>query len=145
MNGNENLTSQDIELFMLAQFMDVIDVLEKYETIDEVRKDIKVRRCIYFDYIKQIQESMGVVTLSLFNENIDEKLRDCRDAYSDSTEYKLAKQKLIELRSKTIEKLEDIEKLEEMNKLMYEIYSFEIRLAYKIGMIDGIKIKEKCN
>ena len=41
MNNDKSLTRQDIELFMMAQFIDVINVFEKYETIDEVKKDVK--------------------------------------------------------------------------------------------------------
>ena len=78
MKENKNLSMQDIELFMMAQFIDVINVFEKYETIDEVRKDIKARKKIYSDYIKQIQEPMELVTLNLYDKNIDDKLKNVK-------------------------------------------------------------------
>ena len=94
MNDNKSFTRQDIELFMIAQFIDVINVFEKYDSIDEVRKDVKSRKKIYLNYIKQIQEPMEFVTLNLYDKNIDYKLMKCKYAYSDSTEYKIAIQKL---------------------------------------------------
>lgn len=146
MNNDKSLTRQDIELFMMAQFIDVINVFEKYETIEDVKKDVKARKQIYLNYIKQIQEPMEFVALNLYDKNIDDKLQKCEDAYSDSTEYKIAVQKLKVATNTLIEKLDDIEKgkLEEINNLIYEICNFKTHLAYKIGLIDGIKIKEKC-
>lgn len=134
MNNDKSLTRQDIELFMMAQFIDVINVFEKYETIDEVKKDVKARKQIYLNYIKQIQEPMEFVTLNLYDKNIDDKLKKCEDAYSDSTEYKIAIQKLKVASNTLIEKLDDTEKekLKEINNLIYEICDFKTHLAYKI-------------
>lgn len=134
MKENKSLSMQDIELFMMAQFIDVINVFEKYATIDEVRKDIKARKKIYLDYIKQIQEPMEFVTLNLYDENIDNKLKKCKNAYSDSIEYKKATQKLKEITNALTEKLGNTEKeqLEEVNNLIYEICNFKTHLAYKI-------------
>lgn len=146
MNNDKSLTRQDIELFMMAQFIDVINVFEKYETIEDVKKDVKARKQIYLNYIKQIQEPIKFVALNLYDKNIDDKLQKCEDAYSDSTEYKIAVQKLKVATNTLIEKLDDTEKgkLEEINNLIYEICNFKTHLAYKVGLIDGIKIKEKC-
>lgn len=134
MNNDKSLTRQDIELFMMAQFIDVINVFEKYETIDEVKKDVKARKQIYLNYIKQIQEPMEFVALNLYDKNIDDKLKKCEDAYSDSTEYKIAIQKLKVASNTLIEKLDDTEKgkLKEINNLIYEICDFKTHLAYKI-------------
>ena len=134
MNNDKSLTRQDIELFMMAQFIDVINVFEKYETIDEVRKDIKARKKIYSDYIKQIQEPMELVTLNLYDKNIDDKIKKCKDAYSNNIEYKKATEKLKETTKILIKKLDNTEKeeLEEVNNLIYEICNFKTHLAYKI-------------
>ncbi len=142
MNNDKSLTRQDIELFMMAQFIDVINVFEKYETIDEVKKDVKARKQIYLNYIKQIQEPMEFVTLNLYDKNIDDKLKKCEDAYSDSTEYKIAIQKLKVASNTLIEKLDDTARrgqtaphmvwVKEINNLIYEICDFKTHLAYKI-------------
>ena len=34
---------KDTELFMLAQFIDVLEIIEKYNTINEVKVDIEKR------------------------------------------------------------------------------------------------------
>lgn len=134
MDKNKSFTKQDIELFMMAQFIDVINVFEKYETVGEVRKDVKIRKKIYLNYIKQIQKSMKSVALNLYDKDIDDKLEKCKDTYLDSTEYKVAIQKLnVEINTLT-EKLDNIEKekLEEVNNLIYKVCNFKIHLAYKI-------------
>lgn len=51
--SNINKKSRDTELFMLAQFIDVLEVLNKHEKIEEVKKDIEKRRQIYLEYIKK--------------------------------------------------------------------------------------------
>ncbi len=134
MYDNETFTRQDIEVFMMAQFIDVINVFEKYETIDEVREDIRKRKSIYLNYIEKIQKNMEFVTLNLYDKNIDEKLEKCKGAYSDSTEYKIVIQKLKMATNTLAEKLDNTEKeeMEEVNNLIYEICNFKTHLAYKI-------------
>ena len=43
-------------------------------------------------------------------------------------------------------KLNNIDKkeLEEIKGLIYDLCGFDIHLSYKIGLIDGMKIKNKC-
>ena len=41
MKNNKEEKEKDIELFMMAQFIDVIEVLDKYEKIEEIKDDIK--------------------------------------------------------------------------------------------------------
>ena len=86
------------------------------------------------NYIKQIQKPIEFVTLNLYDKDIDDKLKKCKDAYSDSTEYKISIQKLKVATKKLNEKLDNIEKekLEEVNNLIYKICNFKIHLAYKI-------------
>ena len=96
------------ELFMLAQFIDVIDVLEKYNTIDQIKKDINKRKKIYMENIKKMSENKDLMSLNLDNKSIDERIRDYKDNIMEK------------------DKINDI------------------HLAYKIGVIDGMKLKSKC-
>lgn len=96
------------ELFMLEQFIDVIDVLEKYETIEEVRKDVNRRKKIYMENIKKISENKDFLSLNLDNESIDDRIKRYRETDTKSEEYN------------------------------------NIHLAYKIGVIDGMKLKNRC-
>lgn len=133
MNDNKSISIQDIELFMMAQFIDVIDEFGKYETIEEIRKDIEVRKKTYLDYIKQIQTPMKCVPLNLYDESIDNKLERSKEAYSDSTEYKITIQKLKVATKQLDEKIDKNTKeyIEQINDLLYQIYNFKTHLAYK--------------
>lgn len=134
MDNSKKIKNQDIEIFMLAQFVDTINVFEKYETIEEIRQDLKVRKNIYLNYIKQIKEPMEYITLNLYDKNIDDRLMKCKEAYSDSTEYKITIQKLKIVTNILIKNLDNTEKqrLEEVNNLIYEICNFKTHLAYKL-------------
>ena len=90
MENNKNKQEKDIELFMIAQFIDVIDVLD--EKMEDLKCDIRNRKKVYLEYIS----------------NIDKK------------------------------------ELEEIKGLIYDLCGFDIHLSYKIGLIDGMKIKNKC-
>lgn len=45
----------DIEILMLSQFIDVLEVIEKYETIEDVRNDIYQRKKMLKNEIKFIE------------------------------------------------------------------------------------------
>ena len=79
---------KEIEIFMMAQSIDVMDVLDKYEKIGEVKEDIKNRKKNYLEYINQMRDSKDFLSLSLYNENIDKKIENCKEIYSTSREYK---------------------------------------------------------
>lgn len=55
----------DIEISLLAQFIDILEIIEKYESIDEVKKDIKLRKKHIKNEIKYTEkknEKMGYYT-----------------------------------------------------------------------------------
>lgn len=91
---------KECEKFMLAQFIDVLDVLEKYKTIEDVKKDIKKRKKIYLEYIQNNEELK-----SILKEKIDVKIEKTKEIYNEEEKY----------------------------------------IAYKIGLIDGLKIKNECS
>lgn len=134
---------KEIEIFMMAQFIDVMDVLDKYEKIGEVKEDIKNRKKNYLEYINQMRDSKDFLSLSLYNENIDKKIENCKEIYSTSREYKTTLKKLKTQYDNLKKKLDKNQKneLDEIKGLIYELCDFDVHLAYKIGLIDGIKIK----
>lgn len=143
--SNINKKSRDTELFMLAQFIDVMEVLNKHEKIEEVKKDIEKRRQIYLEYIKKTSNSKDFLSLTLYNENIDTKIENCKEIYSTSVEYKETLKKL-EAKYKNLAKRLDQNnrnELEEIKGLIYELCDFDVHLAYKIGLVEGLKIKNK--
>ena len=143
--NNIDKKSRDTELFMLAQFIDVLEVLNKHEKIEDVKKDIEKRRQIYLEYIKKISDSKNFLSLTLYDENIDTKIENCKDIYSTSLEYKKTLKKLETKYKNLAKKLEPNNKneLEEIKGLIYELCDFDVHLAYKIGLVEGLKVKNK--
>ena len=145
--NNIDKKSRDTELFMLAQFIDVLEVLNKHEKIEEVKKDIEKRRQIYLEYIKKTSDSKDFLSLTLYDENIDTKIENCKDIYSTSLEYKKTLKKLETKYKNLAKKLGPNNKneLEEIKGLIYELCDFDVHLAYKIGLVEGLKVKNKSN
>lgn len=44
---------KNTELFMLAQFVDVLEVLEKIDKIEDIKKDIQDRKKMYLNVIEK--------------------------------------------------------------------------------------------
>lgn len=143
--SNINKKSRDTELFMLAQFIDVLEVLNKHEKIEEVKKDIEKRRQIYLEYIKKTSDSKDFLSLTLYDENIDTKIENCKEIYFTSLEYKETLKKLETKYKNLAKKLEPNNKneLEEIKGLIYELCDFDVHIAYKIGLVEGLKVKNK--
>ena len=137
---------RDTELFMIAQFIDVINILESYENIEDVQNDIRNRKKIYLEYIKKMSEDNKFISLNLQNKSIDKKLEKCSEIYSKSDEYKTILKKLEIKYSSIADKLEekDKEELKELENMICELANYKVYMAYKIGLVDGIKIKNKC-
>ena len=120
---------KDTELFMIAQFVDV-----------------KKRKRIYLEYIRKMSESKNFLSLNLYNKKIDKKIEKCKEIHSTNVEYKETLKKLEKRYKNLIQKLNQNNKdeLEEIKKLIYDVCNFDVYLAYKIGLVDGLKIKSKC-
>lgn len=104
MNKDVRDEIKDSEVFMIAQFIDIIDTLDKYDKIEDIKLDMKNRKKIYLEYIKNITDAKNFLSLSLCNKNIDGKLEKAKQIYNEEDKY----------------------------------------IAYKIGLIDGLKIKNEC-
>lgn len=141
---NENI--RDIEIFMLAQFIDVIEIISKYKNIEEVKNDIDKRIKLYLEEIKRITKTKDFLSINLNDEEIDSTINKCREIYSESGEYKKilekANKKFTSLTRKI--KYKDKVELEEMRNLISQINNYDIHLSYKIGLVEGMKIKNKC-
>ena len=98
---------KDTELFMLAQFVDVLEVLEKYKSMDEVKNDIQKRKELYKKLIEDKEVEVDFFSLSLDAKFIEEKIKKAKELYVDN---------------------------EKQN---------DIHLAYQLGLIDGLKVKDK--
>lgn len=98
---------KDTELFMLAQFVDVLEVLEKYNSLEDVKNDIKKRKEIYLKLIEDKEVEGDFFSLSLDEKFIEDKIKKAKELYVDN---------------------------EKQN---------DIHLAYQLGLIDGLKVKDK--
>lgn len=137
---------KDTELFMMAQFIDVINILESYENIEEIKSDIKNRRKIYLEYIKRMDENKKFISLDLHNECIDKKIEKSSEIYSTCEEYKTILKKLEIKYSSIADKLADNDKkeLKDLENIICELANYKVYMAYKVGLVDGIKIKNEC-
>ena len=144
MENNKNKQEKDIELFMIAQFIDVIDVLD--EKMEDLKCDIRNRKKVYLEYIEKMTNSKKFLSLNLYDEDIDKKIENAREIYLTTREYKKILKNLKTKYKNLTMKLNNIDKkeLEEIKGLIYDLCGFDIHLSYKIGLIDGMKIKNKC-
>lgn len=146
MNDNTSKKVKETELFMLYQFIDVMDLLDSYENMNEIKKDIKSRKENYLNYIRETSDSKDFISLKLYDENIDTKIEKCSEIYSSLAEYKKTLKEL-EIKYENLAKkleLQDKNKLDEIKGLIYELCDFDVHLSYKIGLVEGMKIKNKC-
>ena len=73
MNEDMKKEVRDIELFMLVQFIEILDILGKYNQLEEIRKDINKRKEIYSKYVRR-NVTEGFCSLSLNDESINKKI-----------------------------------------------------------------------
>ena len=140
---NVNDEIKNVELFTIAQFIDVMDVLSEYEKIEDIKEDIKNRRKIYSEYINQMSKSDNFLALNLYDEYIETKIEKCREIYLATEKYKKVSKKL-EKKYNSFKKVLNEKKqneLDEIKRLIYETCKFDMHLSYKIGVVDGIRIK----
>ena len=107
MTNNIEEQIKDTELFMLAQFIDVLEVIEKMDNMEKVKEDIKKRKIIYLQLIEGKQTDKDFFSLSMDNKCIEDKLTKAKQIYTED---------------------------EKQN---------DVYLAYKLGLIDGLKFKNK--
>ena len=90
------------EIFMIAQFIDILDILNQYNKLEDIKLDIKNRKKVYLEYLKNIEKGKSFLSLSLSNKSVDKKLEKAKNIYVEEEKY----------------------------------------IAYKIGLIDGLKTKK---
>ena len=77
-----------------------------------------------------------VFDIDQIDSTIDEKIEKYSKIYCKTERYK----KIDEEIEKKKEQIKNIEKVEEIEDLIYEKCNFDFKCAYKLGLIDGIKI-----
>ncbi len=130
---------QDTELFMLVQFIEILEILEKYDKLEEIKKDINERKEIYLEYArKNATESFW--SLDLNDESVNQKIEKASKIYMESEKYKSTLEKFKMKYNELLNRFSIKNELDEIRDIIYELCSFDVNLAYKIGLIDGLKV-----
>lgn len=89
---------------------------------------------------------MDIKNINLDDKYINEKIERCKELFACNSKYKKI---LIDI--ETIEewienklKPDEKSKVKELKKLILELHKIEKNIVYKIGLVDGIKEKNKC-
>lgn len=132
----ENLI-RDTEIYILAQFIDVLENIENFECLEEIKNDIRNRKQLYKQEIKKMLEE-DFFDIDEIDKSIDEKIEKYSRIYTKNEKYKKIEQKIEEIKKKI--KKEQKEKVEEIEELIYEKCNYDFKSAYRLGMIEGIKM-----
>ena len=89
---------------------------------------------------------MDIRNINLDDNYINEKIEKCRELYECNGRYKkiLINIENIEEWIENKLKIEVKSKVEELKNLITELCRIEKNVVYKIGLIDGMKEKNKC-
>ena len=133
---------KDIETMFIEQILEILEILEKYNNLQEIKKDILIRKEIYKEQLEQINQNSN---LNLYNELIDEKLANKQIELSQQKEYKQLEKQYKELYKILENSLSQDKKsvLDELRGIIHELEGYESHLAFKMGLIEGIEIKEE--
>ena len=133
----EDKIIKDTEIYMLAQFIDVLEDIERFESVKEVKRNIEERKELYKKEIERIIPREEIFDIDEIDKSLDEKLEEYSKIYCENKKYK-------EIESKIKEKKKQIKgnkkEIEELEDFIYEKCDYDSKCLYKIGMLDGIKI-----
>lgn len=133
---------KDIETMFIEQILEILEILEKYNNLQEIKKDILIRKEIYKEQLEQINQDSNS---NLYNELIDEKLANKQIELSQQKEYKQLEKQYKDLYKILENSLTQDKKsvLDELRGIIHELEGYESHLAFKMGLIEGIEIKEE--
>ena len=89
---------------------------------------------------------MDIRNINLDDNYINEKIEKCKELYECNSKYKkiLISIENIEEWIENKLKVKEKSKVEELKNLITELGRIEKNVGYKIGLIDGMKEKNKC-
>ena len=56
MDDNIKKELNNNEVFMIAQFIDILDILDKYNKLEDIKLDIKNRKKVYLKYLENMEK-----------------------------------------------------------------------------------------
>lgn len=135
MKEKDNIV-KDVEIYMLAQFVDVLESIEEIKDIKKLKKDIELRTKMYREEIEEMENNEDIFCFDEINKTLDEKIEKYSKLYCENKSYKKIIEEIEEMKNKI---KCNKEKIIELENLIYEKFYYDFVSAYKIGMIEGIK------
>ncbi len=135
MKKKDNIV-KDVEIYMLAQFVDVLESIEEIKDIKKLKKDIELRTKMYREEIEEMENNEDIFCFDEINKTLDEKIEKYSKLYCENKSYKKIIEEIEEMKNKI---KCNKEKIIELENLIYEKFYYDFVSAYKIGMIEGIK------
>ena len=136
MEEKENIV-KDVEIYMLAQFVDVLESIEEIKDIKKLKKNIELRTKMYREEIEEMESNEDIFDFDEINKTLDEKIEKYSKLYCENKSYKKIIEEIEEMKNKI---KCNKEKIIELENLIYEKCNYDFVSAYKIGIIEGIEI-----
>ena len=133
----ENNIVKDIEIYMLAKFIDVLENIKELGKIEDIKEDIENRKESYNKEIEKVISKEDIFDIDEIDKTIDEKIEKYSKIYCKNKKYKEIESK-IEKEKK--EFMENIDKVEQIEDLIYKKCDYDVKCAYKIGFLEGLKL-----
>lgn len=120
---------KDIQIMFLAQFIDVLNVLESFDNLQELKEDIHMRKKICDNQITELKENNNIVS---YHEYIDNKLEERRTEIICQNKYKKIKKQYDTLYSQLENSIlkEKKETFNELKGIIHELEGIESHLAF---------------
>ena len=128
----EKIITKDIDIYLLAQFIDVLEDIENINDIKDIKKNIKERKNIYKENIENMLDNEDIFDVSQLDLSIDEKLERYSKIYCKTKTYKEIEEKIKNTKENIREKIKDKKQLEELEDLIYEKCNFDFKFSYNL-------------
>lgn len=128
----EKISTKDIEMYLLAQFIDVLEDIENIDNIKDIKENIEKRKNIYKENIENMLDNEDIFDVSQIDLTIDEKLEKYSKIYCKTKTYKEIEEKIKNTKENIREKVKDKKQLEELEDLIYEKCNFDFKFSYKL-------------
>lgn len=139
---NEEVSS--MEIYLLSQFIDVMEVIENYETIEKIKQYISNEKEIYLSYIAGVVKNAKNSDFKIFDSNIKNKIDQYQQVYGNEEKYEELSEE-IKNKCKTIKQYLSDSKNTDLDKLVNLIEQknqIDLKWAHMAGVADGSRYKK---
>lgn len=132
----ENEIIKDIEICLLEQFIEILQNIEKKKKVKEIKDEIEVVQKRLKKEVEYIAEKDNLFELEQIDKTLDEKIEKYSQMYCNTPTYIMLEKEIRKMKKE----IGVTEKLEDLENAIYEKCNLDLKAAYKIGMIETIKI-----